>query len=112
MIVAARAAGIDAIDGPFANYRDPEGYRREAVWAATLGAVGKWAIHPSQIDLANDVFAPTVKEIDLARRMCEAYAVAEKAGDGAAGEGGVLIDAATVRIHEAVIERARLTGRA
>jgi citrate lyase subunit beta / citryl-CoA lyase len=112
MIVAARAAGIDAIDGPFANYRDPEGYRREAVMAATLGAVGKWAIHPSQIDLANDVFAPTVKEIDLARRMCDAYAAAEKAGDGAAGEGGILIDAATVRIHEAVIERARLTGRA
>jgi citrate lyase subunit beta/citryl-CoA lyase len=112
MIVAARAAGIDAIDGPFANYRDPEGYRRESVWAATLGAVGKWAIHPSQIDIANDVFAPTAKEVDLARRMCDAYAIAEKAGDGAAGAGGVLIDAATVRIHEAVIERARLTGRA
>jgi citrate lyase subunit beta/citryl-CoA lyase len=112
MIVAARAAGIDAIDGPFANYRDPQSYRREAVWAATLGAVGKWAIHPSQIDIANDVFAPTPKEIDLARQMCEAYAVAERAGDGAAGAGGVLIDAATVRIHEAVIERARLTGRA
>jgi citrate lyase subunit beta/citryl-CoA lyase len=112
MIVAARAAGIDAIDGPFANYRDPQGYRREAVWAATLGAVGKWAIHPSQIDIANDVFAPTPKEIDLARQMCEAYAVAERAGDGAAGAGGVLIDAATVRIYEAVIERARLTGRA
>lgn len=112
MIVAARAAGIDAIDGPFANYRDPQGYRREAVWAATLGAVGKWAIHPSQIDIANDVFAPTPQEIDLARQMCEAYAVAERAGDGAAGAGGVLIDAATVRIHEAVIERARLTGRA
>ena len=112
MIVAARAAGIDAIDGPFANYRDPDGYRRESVWAATLGAVGKWAIHPSQIEIANEVFAPTAKEVDLARRMCDAYAVAEKAGDGAAGAGGVLIDAATVRIHEAVIERARLTGRA
>lgn len=112
MIVAARAAGIDAIDGPFANFRDPATYRRESVWAATLGAVGKWAIHPSQIDIANDVFAPTVKEIDLARRMCEAYAVAEKAGAGAAGADGVLIDAATVRIHEAVLERARLSSRA
>jgi len=112
MIVAARAAGIDAIDGPFANYRDPEGYRREAVWAATLGAVGKWAIHPSQIEPANEVFAPTAKEIDLARRMCAAYAAAEQAGDGAAGAGGVLIDAATVRIFEGVLERARLAGRA
>ena len=112
MIVAARAAGIDAIDGPFANFRDPATYRRESVWAATLGAVGKWAIHPSQIDIANDVFAPTSKEIDLARRMCDAYAAAEKAGAGAAGADGVLIDAATVRIHEAVLERARLSGRA
>jgi citrate lyase subunit beta/citryl-CoA lyase len=112
MIVAARAAGIDAIDGPFANFRDPAGYRRESVWAATLGAVGKWVIHPSQIDIANDVFAPTAKEIDLARRMCEAYAIAEKAGTGAAGAEGVLIDAATVRIHEGVMARARLSGRA
>jgi len=111
MIVAARAAGIDAIDGPFANYRDPAGYRREAVWAATLGAVGKWAIHPSQIDIANDVFAPTAKEIDLARRMCEAYTASERAGAGAAGAEGVLIDAATLRIHEGVLERARLSGR-
>jgi citrate lyase subunit beta/citryl-CoA lyase len=112
MIVAARAAGIDAIDGPFANFRDPAGYRRESVWAATLGAVGKWAIHPSQIEIANEVFAPTPKEIDLARRMCDAYTASEQAGAGAAAADGVLIDAATVRIHEAVLERARLSGRA
>src|SRR5439155_705978 len=59
VVVAARAHGLDAIDGPFANYRDAEGYRREATWASTLGFVGKWAIHPSQIEIANDVFAPT-----------------------------------------------------
>ncbi len=111
MIVAARAAGIDAIDGPFANFRDPGGYRRDAVWAATLGAVGKWAIHPSQIEIANDVFAPTPNEIEVARRMCEAYYAAEKGGAGAAGAGGILIDAATARIYEAMLERAKLTGR-
>jgi citrate lyase subunit beta/citryl-CoA lyase len=111
MIVAARAAGIDAIDGPYANFRDPEGYRREAIWAATLGAVGKWAIHPSQIEPANDVFAPNQREINVAKQMCEAYYAAEKAGEGAAGAGGVLVDAATVRIYEAVLERARMTGR-
>jgi len=93
VVVAARAHGLDAIDGPFANYRDAEGYRREATWASTLGFVGKWAIHPSQIEIANDVFAPTEQEIALARRMCEAY------------------EAASVRIFEAVMERARLTGR-
>ena len=110
MIVAARAAGIDAIDGPFANFRDPAGYRRESLWAATLGAVGTWASHPSQIEIANQVFAPTPKEIDLARRMCDAYAASEQAGAGAAAADGVLIDAATVRIHEAVLERARLSA--
>jgi citrate lyase subunit beta / citryl-CoA lyase len=112
MIVACRAHGLDAIDGPFANFKDPEGYRRDAIWAATLGAVGKWAIHPSQIDIANDVFAPTRAEIETARKMFEAYQAAEKAGAGAAGAGGILVDAAAARIFEGILERARLTGRA
>jgi len=111
MIVAARAHGLDAIDGPFANFKDPDGYRRDATWAAMLGAVGKWAIHPSQIEIANDVFAPTPREIETARRMYEAYRAAEQAGAGAAGAGGVLVDAAAARIFEGVLERAKLSGR-
>jgi citrate lyase subunit beta/citryl-CoA lyase len=111
MIVACRAHGIDAIDGPFANFKDPDGYRREATWAAMLGAVGKWAIHPSQIEIANDVFAPTDAEIERARAQNEAYRAAEAAGAGAAGAGGVLVDAAAARIFVGVLERARLTGR-
>jgi citrate lyase subunit beta/citryl-CoA lyase len=111
MIAAARANGLDAIDGPFPNFRDDDGYRREACWASALGAVGKWCIHPGQIEIANDVFAPTQNEIDLARRMCEAYQASEKDGQGAAGSGGFLVDAASLRIFEAVLERARLTGR-
>ena len=111
MIVACRAHGIDAIDGPFANFKDPDGYRRDAVWSAMLGAVGKWAIHPSQIEIANDVFAPTDAEIERARGQYEAYRAAEQAGAGAAGAGGVLVDAAAARIFEGVLERARLTGR-
>ena len=112
MISAARANGLDAIDGPFANFKDPETYRRDATWASTLGAVGKWCIHPSQIEVANDVFAPTEKEIALAKRMCDAYEEAEKAGAGAAGSGGFLVDAASARIFQAVLDRAKLTGRA
>jgi citrate lyase subunit beta / citryl-CoA lyase len=112
MITACRANGIDAIDGPFGNFRDPDGYRREATWAATLGAVGKWAIHPSQIDLANDVFAPTPHEIDNARKQADAYEAATREGAGAAGAGGILVDAVAVRIFQNVLERARLTGRA
>jgi len=111
MIAAARANGLDAIDGPFPNFRDPDGYRREASWASSLGAAGKWCIHPGQIEIANDVFAPTQQEIDLARRICEAYEASEKDGQGAAASGGFLVDAASLRIFEAVIERARLTGR-
>ncbi|HUY27712.1 MAG TPA: CoA ester lyase [Candidatus Binataceae bacterium] len=112
MISACRANGLDAIDGPFGNFRDPEGYRREAIWAATLGAVGKWAIHPSQIEPANEAFAPTAQEIASARKMKDAYDAATRQGAGAAGAGGMLIDAVAARIFENVLERARLTGRA
>jgi len=111
LIVAARANGLDPIDGPFANFHDPDGYRRDALWASTLGCVGKWAIHPSQVELANDVFAPTEKEIETARQMIEAQRAAERGGAGAQAAGGILLDAATTRIFEAVLERARLTGR-
>jgi len=111
MIVAARANGIDAIDGPYPNYRDPDGYRRDATWGTTLGCVGKWCIHPSQIEIANDVFAPTDKEIETAQRMCDAYEAAQSGGAGAAGASGVLVDAASVRIFQGVLDRARLTGR-
>lgn len=111
MIVAARANGLDAIDGPFANFRDPDAYRQEANWASTLGCVGKWAIHPSQVEVANDVFAPTDDEIAMARKMVDAYNAAADGGEGSKGLGGMMIDAATARIFETVLERARLTGR-
>ncbi len=112
MITACRANGIDAIDGPFGNFRDADGYRRESTWAATLGAVGKWAIHPSQIEIANDVFAPTPHEIENARKMRDAYEAATREGAGASGAGGMLVNAVAVRIFEGILERARLTGRA
>lgn len=112
LVVAARANGLDAIDGPFANFRDAEAYRKEASWSAALGFVGKWAIHPSQIEVANEVYAPTDEEIAQARQMIDAYNAAAAGGEGAKGVGGMMIDAATARIFELVLERARLTGRA
>jgi citrate lyase subunit beta / citryl-CoA lyase len=111
MIVAARANGIDAIDGPWGDFKDAEGYRREATWVATLGAVGKWAIHPSQIEIANDVFSPTEREIQRAKEIVDAVQQAEAQGLGAANLNGTMIDAATTRIFEGVLERARQTGR-
>lgn len=112
MIVAARANGLDPVDGPYANFHDPDGYRREATWAATLGAVGKWCIHPAQIAVANDVFAPTPAEIDQARKVVDAVRAAEEEGLGAATLDGMMIDAATARIFAAVLRRAALCGLA
>jgi citrate lyase subunit beta / citryl-CoA lyase len=112
MIAAARACGLDPIDGPFGNFRNPDGYRKECEWATTLGAVGKWAIHPSQIDIANEVFSPTEGEIDRARAVVRAVHDAEAGGAGAADLDGVMIDAATARIFEVILERARQCGLA
>ena len=111
LVVAARAAGIDAIDGPYANFRNPDAYVRQASWAAALGFVGKWAIHPSQIELANDVYAPTDEEIAEARKMIAEVRKAEEEGQGSAGAGGVMIDAATARIFQVIVDRAELMGR-
>jgi citrate lyase subunit beta / citryl-CoA lyase len=105
MIVAARANGLDAVDGPFANFRNDAGYRKEAEWAATLGAVGKWAIHPSQVPLANEIFSPTADEAARARAVVDAVERAETAGEGAANLNGVMIDAATARIFRTVLDR-------
>lgn len=108
IVVAARAAGIEAVDGPFANFRDADGYRTEALRAALIGFTGKWAIHPSQVEIANEVFSPTDDEVRNARELVDAYAKAEAGGEGSAGVGGVMIDAATVRIMENVLQRAEL----
>jgi citrate lyase subunit beta/citryl-CoA lyase len=110
MIVAARASKLDAIDGPYANFNNPEGYRREASWSAALGGVGKWCIHPSQVAIANEVYAPTTAEIENARKIVSAVRQAEAAGQGAANLGGSLIDAATTRAYERLLERAQLCG--
>ena len=110
MIVAARAGGIDAIDGPYANFASPAGYEHSAATFSVLGGVGKWCIHPSQIDVANRVFSPTQDEIDNAMAVIDAVAVAEASGDGAAKLGGVMIDAATTRLFEVTLDRARRCG--
>jgi len=110
IVVAARSAGIDAIDGPYADFRHPEGYREEAIRSVTMGFAGKWAIHPSQIEIANEIYSPTKEEVDRARRLESAYAKAEDEGLGAITFEGVMIDAASVRIIRNVIEKADLIG--
>ncbi|HLW71668.1 MAG TPA: CoA ester lyase [Candidatus Binataceae bacterium] len=110
IVVAARAAGIEAIDGPYADFKNPAGYREEAIRSATMGFAGKWAIHPSQIELANEMFSPSQEEIDRARQLEAAYAKAEAEGLGAVTFDGVMIDAASVRIIRNVIDKANLIG--
>jgi citrate lyase subunit beta/citryl-CoA lyase len=110
MIVAARSAGVDAIDGPYANFANPAGYERSAAWFSMLGGVGKWCIHPSQVAIANRVFAPTADEIAEARAAVEAVAEAEARGEGAANLNGMMIDAATTRLFQVTLDRAAECG--
>lgn len=98
MVVACRAYGLRAIDGPFGDFGDPEGYKDGARRAAALGCEGKWAIHPSQIDLANEVFSPPEAEVIRARRIIEELRKAESMGKGAAQLDGRMIDAASERM--------------
>ncbi len=98
VVIAARAAGIDAIDGPYGDFRNVERYREECLRATILGCVGKWAIHPAQIPAATEIFSPPPAEIERARRMAATYAEAERQGVGSIQFEGVMVDAASVRI--------------
>lgn len=106
VVTAARIAGIDAIDYPFPNYQDPGAYRADCEAASVLGFDGKWAIHPSQVPIANEVFSPTPAEIEWARVTRAAYEEAKQAGTGAIGVGGMLVDAAHMRHVETILSRA------
>jgi citrate lyase subunit beta/citryl-CoA lyase len=108
VLAAARAAGIDAIDAPYPAYQDPDGYRRSAIHASLLGFDGKWAIHPSQVPIANEVFAPTAAEVEEARVSMEIYRQSEAEGVGAIGRDGKLVDAAHMRLAENVLYKASL----
>lgn len=108
IVVAARAAGLDAVDGPFPDFADPEGYRREATASRTLGFVGKWAIHPSQIPLANETYSPSDDEVRHARRVVHSYEESIAAGQGAVTVDGAMVDAASVRVLAHVVQLADL----
>ncbi len=98
MVVAARANGLRPIDGPFGDFNDPEGYRAACRRGAALGIEGKWAIHPTQVALANECFTPSDAEVTRARNILVALDEAAKAGRGAAQLDGRMIDAASARM--------------
>lgn len=107
LVVAARANGLRPVDGPFGDFSDPEGYKAAARRAAVLGCEGKWAIHPSQVDLANEIMSPSAADIDRAERILKAMEEAEAAGKGAVSLDGRLIDYASIRQAEVMVHKAR-----
>ncbi len=110
MTIACRANGIDPVDGPYANFRNPDAFQTECQRANTLGMVGKWAIHPSQVEIAQAVFSPSQEAVDNARKQKAAYEEALEQGMGAINVDGVMVDAASVRILQNVIDKADLIG--
>jgi len=111
MVTACRAFGLRAIDGPFGDFKDPEGYKSAARRAAALGYEGKWAIHPSQIDLANEIMSPPEAEVTKAQRILVALEQAAKEGKGAAQLDGKMIDAASERMARNVVRQAELISK-
>jgi citrate lyase beta subunit len=105
ILVAARASGLRAVDGPYAAFRDPDGLRRSGETARALGYDGKWCIHPDQVAVVNEVFSATPAEVSQARATLAAYEASLATGRGALAVDGVMVDAASVRMAEAALAR-------
>lgn len=106
LLVACRAYGLRPIDGPYGDFKDPEGYLAAARRVAALGFEGKWAIHPTQIEAANQVFSPSPEEVAKARRIVEAMAQAAREGKGAVQVDGRLVDIANIRMAQNLLQKA------
>lgn len=110
IVSAARAYQKRVIDGPFAGIKDGEGLKQACKIARAMGFDGKWCIHPSQIETANEIFVPSDNEIRWAQAVLSAYEVALKEGRGAVSVNGKMIDAASLRISNEIVARAKLAG--
>ncbi len=105
ILVAGRAAELRVVDGPFADFRHEEGFRRSCRVARALGFDGKWCIHPAQIAIANEIFSPSEAEVEWARRVVAAHEAAERDGRGAVAVDGRMIDAASIRMARVALEQ-------
>lgn len=111
MIAAARANGLRPVDGPFGDYSDPDGYRAQARRSAILGCEGKWAIHPSQVALGNELYTPPADDVKQAKRILKEMKASQKAGAGAVSLDGKLIDAASIKQANVIVDKAREIAR-
>ncbi|MEM6825892.1 MAG: CoA ester lyase, partial [Pseudomonadota bacterium] len=108
IVAACRTHGVLPVDGPFGDFSDDDGFRAQALRSATLGMVGKWAIHPKQVALANEVFTPTMEAVTEAREILAAMEEAKAAGQGAAVYKGRLVDLASIRQAEVIVRQAEI----
>jgi len=112
IVAACRTHGILPVDGPFGDFSDDEGFRAQARRSATLGVVGKWAIHPRQIALANEVFTPSDAAVAEAREILAAMADATARGEGATVYKGRLVDIASIRQAEVIVRQSEMISAA
>ncbi|MEE9195358.1 MAG: CoA ester lyase [Alphaproteobacteria bacterium] len=108
LVIAARANGLRPVDGPLADFSDHDGFIAAAKRSAALGCEGKWAIHPSQVPLANQVFTPAPDELDQAKRILDAMAEAEREGKGAVALDGPMIDIASIKQAQVMVRKAEM----
>jgi malyl-CoA/(S)-citramalyl-CoA lyase len=108
IVAACRTHGLLPVDGPFGDFSDPEGFKAQALRSATLGMVGKWAIHPSQVAMCNEIFTPSEEAVKRARRVLEAMEEAKRKGAGAVALDGKLIDLASIRQAEVIVKQAEM----
>ena len=110
MVMAAKAAGLAAIDAPFGDFKDETGLKKSCQQAASLGYDGKWAIHPAQLDTINETFTPSAEDISRAQIILKAYEEVKASGEGATALDGRMVDAASVRLARVTFEQARRLG--
>ncbi|MCM2563425.1 L-malyl-CoA/beta-methylmalyl-CoA lyase [Lutimaribacter sp. EGI FJ00015] len=108
IVAACRTHGVLPVDGPFGDFSDDDGFRAQALRSATLGMVGKWAIHPKQVALANEVFTPTEEAVTEAREILAAMEEAKARGEGATTYKGKLIDIASIKQAEVIVRQAEM----
>jgi malyl-CoA/(S)-citramalyl-CoA lyase len=108
IVAACRTHGVLPVDGPFGDFSDDEGFRAQALRSATLGMVGKWAIHPKQVALANEVFTPSEAAVTEAREILAAMDEAKRTGQGAAVYKGRLVDLASIRQAEVIVRQSEM----